>query len=115
MTQAERRRRTAAADELCAAALDKALEGPRPASRWSPSAASDAPSWRRSDLDVALVHDDAVDVHRVARKVWYPLLDAAANLDHSVRALSEVTDTARADPRVGSVCSTPATSPATRP
>jgi len=56
-----------------------------------------------SDLDVVLVHDDgnaAVDVRPVAERVWYPLWDAGANLDHSVRALSEVTDTARSDPRV---------------
>ena len=37
---------------------------------------------------------------RVAQEVWYPLWDAGANIDHSVRALSEVSDTARADPRV---------------
>ena len=56
-----------------------------------------------SDLDVVLVHDDgndAVDVRPVAERVWYPLWDAGANLDHSVRALSEVTDRARDDPRV---------------
>ncbi len=53
-----------------------------------------------SDLDVVLVHDDAVDVRRVAEQVWYPLWDAGANLDHSVRALSDVTGTAEADPRV---------------
>ena len=58
--------------------------------------------WAR-ERDVVLVHDDrneTVDVHRVAQEVWYPLWDAGANIDHSVRALSEVSDTARADPRV---------------
>jgi [protein-PII] uridylyltransferase len=56
-----------------------------------------------SDLDVVLVHDDGnpeVQVRQVAEQVWYPLWDAGANLDHSVRALSEVTDAARSDPRV---------------
>ena len=56
-----------------------------------------------SDLDVVLVHDDGnpeVRVRPVAEQVWYPLWDAGANLDHSVRALSEVTDAARSDPRV---------------
>jgi [protein-PII] uridylyltransferase len=59
-----------------------------------------------SDLDVVLVHDDGgdggpgVDVQRVAEQVWYPMWDAGVNLDHSVRALSEVTARARADPRV---------------
>ena len=36
----------------------------------------------------------------MAEQVWYPLWDAGADLDHSVRALSEVTGTAEADPRV---------------
>ncbi len=53
-----------------------------------------------SDLDVVLVHDDAVDVAQVAGTVWYPLWDAGAQIDHSVRRLSEVTAAARDDPRV---------------
>jgi [protein-PII] uridylyltransferase len=58
-----------------------------------------------SDLDVVLVHDDAVvegpeQVRRVAERVWYPIWDAGADLDHSVRALDEVTGTAERDPRV---------------
>ena len=71
-----------------------------------------------SDLDVVLVHDDgndAVDVRRVAEQVWYPLWDAGANLDHSVRALSEVTDRPRRPTRGSrSGCSTCGTWPATR-
>lgn len=53
-----------------------------------------------SDLDVVLVHTDAVDVSDVAEKVWYPLWDAGAAIDHSVRALSEVTAAAKQDLRV---------------
>ena len=57
-----------------------------------------------SDLDVVLVHDDpfddAADVSEVAIKLWYPLWDAGANIDHSVRALSEVTAAAKQDVRV---------------
>jgi len=52
---------------------------------------------------VVLVHDDTVDpalVRRVATDVWYPLWDSGAALDHSVRALSEVTGAARDDARV---------------
>ncbi len=110
MTQVERRRRTAEADELCAGALAKALSG---APSGAPGGADEtgvalvavggygrcelAP---HSDLDVVLVHDDGVDVRRVAEEVWYPMWDAGADLDHSVRALSEVTDAARDDPRV---------------
>lgn len=53
-----------------------------------------------SDLDIVLVHEDAVDVSEVGASVWYPLWDAGAQLDHSVRRLSEVTQAARDDPRV---------------
>ena len=105
MTQAERRRRTSEADELCTGALDKALDG---ADETGLALVAVGGYGRRelapySDLDVVLVHDDGdetVDVDRVAQEVWYPLWDAGANIDHSVRALSEASDTARADPRV---------------
>ncbi len=59
-----------------------------------------------SDLDLVLVHDDtavhpqAPDVAKVATALWYPLWDTGARIDHSVRALSEVTAAAQADPRV---------------
>ena len=102
MSQDGRRARTAEADALCVAALDKALDdgddtGLALVAVGGYGRAELAP---HSDLDVVLVHDDAVDVRRVAEQVWYPLWDAGANLDHSVRALSDVTGTAEADPRV---------------
>jgi len=102
MTQAERRRRTEEADELCSAALAKALEdgddtGVALVAVGGYGRSELAP---HSDLDVVLVHADEVDVRRVAQEVWYPLWDAGANIDHSVRALSEVTGAARDDPRV---------------
>jgi len=102
MTQAERRRRTAEADELCSAALTKALDG---ADDTGVALVAVGGYGRlelapHSDLDVVLVHADEVDVHRVAQEVWYPLWDAGANIDHSVRAMSEVADIARDDPRV---------------
>jgi len=102
MTQAERRRRTAEADELCSAALAKALDG---ADDTGVALVAVGGYGRlelapHSDLDVVLVHADEVDVHRVAGEVWYPLWDAGANIDHSVRAMSEVADSARDDPRV---------------
>lgn len=53
-----------------------------------------------SDLDVVLVHAGDVDVTEVGATVWYPLWDAGAQIDHSVRRLSEVTEAAREDPRV---------------
>ena len=102
MTQGERRRRTEEADELCSAALAKALEdgddtGVALVAVGGYGRSELAP---HSDLDVVLVHADEVDVRRVAQEVWYPLWDAGANIDHSVRALSEVTGAARDDPRV---------------
>jgi [protein-PII] uridylyltransferase len=105
MTDAQRRARTRAADALCVAALDRALGG----AEGTGVALVAVGGYGRcelaphSDLDVVLVHDDgdeSVEVQRVAEQVWYPLWDAGANLDHSVRALSEVTVAARSDPRV---------------
>jgi [protein-PII] uridylyltransferase len=53
-----------------------------------------------SDLDVVLVHADGADVEEAAGRVWYPLWDAGAHLDHSVRSLSEVGSAADRDLRV---------------
>ena len=105
MTQAERRRRTSAADALCAAALGDALGD---GDRTGVALVAVGGYGRRelaphSDLDVVLVHDDGngrVDVDGVAERVWYPLWDAGVALDHSVRALGDVTAAARSDPRV---------------
>ncbi len=107
MTQAERRRRTAEADALCARALEKALAGGEETGIALVAVGGFGRSELapHSDLDVVLVHDDregspGADVRRVAEQVWYPMWDAGVALDHSVRALSEVTERARADPRV---------------
>ena len=48
---------------------------------------------RRRVVDPALVK-------KVAEQVWYPLWDAGADIDHSVRALVDVTGAAKQDPRV---------------
>ena len=53
-----------------------------------------------SDLDIVLVHEAAVDVRELASELWYPLWDANVTIDHSVRALTEVTESAAADVRV---------------
>jgi [protein-PII] uridylyltransferase len=105
MTHAERRRRTADADALCVSALDRALGGGDAAGLALVAVGGYGRSELapHSDLDVVLVHDDGdggIDVRRVAEQVWYPLWDAGVDLDHAVRALSEVTHAARADPRV---------------
>jgi [protein-PII] uridylyltransferase len=53
-----------------------------------------------SDLDVVLVHDDDVDTGELAEKIWYPLWDSGANLDHSVRSFTETVTAAADDLRV---------------
>ncbi|MGZ4469490.1 MAG: nucleotidyltransferase domain-containing protein, partial [Nocardioidaceae bacterium] len=87
LTAEARQRRTEAADALCAGALEQCLDG-----RDETGVALVAVGgYGRgelapySDLDVVLVHADDVDVRTLAAEVWYPLWDAGANLDHSVR------------------------------
>ena len=55
-----------------------------------------------SDLDVVLVHEERpdFDLDEVAGKVWYPLWDSGANLDHSVRTLPQMVETAGQDLKV---------------
>jgi [protein-PII] uridylyltransferase len=105
MTNAERRARTAQADARCADALDKALAGDEDTgiALVAVGGYGRCELAPHSDLDIVLVHDDgaaSADARSVAEQVWYPLWDTGATVDHSVRALSEVTATARSDPRV---------------
>jgi len=56
----------------------------------------------RSDLDVVLVHDPAVDADQiaaVAEALWYPLWDDGLDLDHAVRDADEMRRTAATDLR----------------
>jgi len=53
-----------------------------------------------SDLDVVLVHDVDVEAGEWAGKIWYPLWDSGANIDHSVRSFGEVLDQAASDLKV---------------
>jgi [protein-PII] uridylyltransferase len=102
VTAAERSARTASADALCRAALEKALDGgdDTGVALVAVGGYGRAELAPHSDLDVVLVHADDLDVGEVAGRVWYPLWDAGVDLDHSVRALSEVQEVAAADPRV---------------
>ncbi len=107
MTAEQRAERTSAADALCADALAGVLPTDGGGSSEAAGVALVAVGGygRRelapcSDLDVVLLHDDGVDVAAVAGAVWYPLWDARVTLDHSVRALAEVTEAARGDVRV---------------
>ncbi|MBO1413575.1 [protein-PII] uridylyltransferase [Streptomyces sp. FH025] len=50
----------------------------------------------RSDLDVLLLHDGPI-ARELPERVWYPVWDAGARLDHSVRTLAEARIVAAAD------------------
>src|SRR4051794_12424217 len=107
MTAAERLARTEEADRLCAGAFAAALGEPEPVAGESSGVALVAVGGYgrselapHSDLDMVLVHDPGVEVGEVAEQVWYPLWDANVTLDHSVRALDEVTEAAATDVRV---------------
>jgi [protein-PII] uridylyltransferase len=102
MTWSQRRQRADAADALCSAAFAQATSDPDAAGL---SLVAVGGYGRRelaphSDLDLVLVHADDVDVSEVAGRLWYPLWDAGADVDHAVRALSEVTSAAKQDVRV---------------
>lgn len=108
MTAAGRQARADAADALCSAAFARALEGRggAPADEDTGIALVAVGGYGRrelaphSDLDVVLVHHEDADVDEVAAQVWYPLWDAGAAIDHSVRALQEVAEAAKRDVRV---------------
>ncbi|MEU9129141.1 [protein-PII] uridylyltransferase [Kitasatospora sp. NPDC048540] len=50
----------------------------------------------RSDLDVLLLHDGALDPE-LPERLWYPVWDSGAALDHSVRTLAEARAVAAED------------------
>ncbi len=50
-----------------------------------------------SDLDVVLLHGGRDDIAAVADRVWYPVWDAGAHLDHAVRTVPQARRVARAD------------------
>ena len=102
MTAAERAVRSEEADRLCRSAFSSALGD---VAETGVALVAVGGYGRRelapfSDLDVVLVHDAAVDVRETAQKLWYPLWDAGAKVDHAVRALGEVTGAAADDVRV---------------
>jgi len=53
-----------------------------------------------SDLDVVLVHEPDVDLCASGEKIWYPIWDSGAKLDHSVRTAPDMMGQADADLRV---------------
>ena len=102
MTAAEREERTERADALCRRVFEDAVAGREDAGI---ALVAVGGYGRRelapySDLDVVVVHDPSVELGEVPEKVLYPLWDANVRLDHSVRALDEVTGAAAGDVRV---------------
>ena len=53
-----------------------------------------------SDLDLVLVHDDAVAAGEWAARLWYPLWDSGRSVDHAVRSVGEMVERAGTDLRV---------------
>ncbi|MGW2254380.1 [protein-PII] uridylyltransferase [Kitasatospora sp. NPDC001660] len=50
----------------------------------------------RSDLDVLLLHAGRID-RELPERIWYPVWDSGASLDHSVRTVAEARSVAAAD------------------
>jgi len=54
----------------------------------------------RSDLDVVLLHAGRDDIASIADRIWYPMWDSGAELDHAVRTVPQARRVARADLKV---------------
>ena len=52
-----------------------------------------------SDLDVLLLHAGRPDISVLADRIWYPIWDSGARLDHAVRTPGEGREVARGDLR----------------
>jgi|HubBroStandDraft_1064217.scaffolds.fasta_scaffold01223_4 [protein-PII] uridylyltransferase len=54
----------------------------------------------RSDLDVVLLHDGRDGIADIADRIWYPVWDSGAELDHAVRTVPQARRVARNDLKV---------------
>ena len=54
----------------------------------------------RSDLDVLLLHDGRDGIADIADRIWYPVWDSGAQLDHAVRTVPQARRVARNDLKV---------------
>jgi [protein-PII] uridylyltransferase len=54
----------------------------------------------RSDLDVVLLHDGRDGIAGIADRIWYPVWDSGAELDHAVRTVPQARRVARGDVKV---------------
>src|SRR6476659_3127910 len=100
MTAAERAERTAGADKLCASAYEQCAGPDTGVALVAVGGYGRSELAPHSDLDVVLVSDEGVDLGDVAERVWYPIWDSGATLDHSVRTLPEMVAAADQDLKV---------------
>jgi [protein-PII] uridylyltransferase len=54
----------------------------------------------RSDLDVLLLHDGRNGIAAIADRIWYPVWDSGAELDHAVRTVPQARRVAKGDLKV---------------
>lgn len=100
MSATDRDSRTAQADHLCAEAYTGAGGPDTGAALIAVGGYGRGELAPYSDWDVVLVHEEDVDLGETAAKLWYPLWDTGAKIDHSVRSLPEMLATADVDIRV---------------
>jgi [protein-PII] uridylyltransferase len=96
----DRQARTEAADAQCAAAFVAAGLPESGCAMVAVGGYGRAELAPYSDLDVALVGDDGVDLGEGVERVWYPLWDSGSRLDHSVRTSNGLLEVADQDLRV---------------
>jgi [protein-PII] uridylyltransferase len=53
-----------------------------------------------SDLDVLMLHDGRDEIAKIADRIWYPVWDSGARLDHAVRTVPQARRVARNDLKV---------------
>ncbi len=53
-----------------------------------------------SDLDVLMLHDGRDGITKIADRIWYPVWDSGAHLDHAVRTVPQARRVARTDLKV---------------
>jgi [protein-PII] uridylyltransferase len=53
-----------------------------------------------SDLDVLLLHDEVAGIAAIADRIWYPVWDSGAHLDHAVRTVAQARQAAAGDLKV---------------
>ncbi|MEI5675841.1 MULTISPECIES: [protein-PII] uridylyltransferase [unclassified Nocardioides] len=100
MTAADRARRTFEADALCATAYADCGGPDSGVALVAVGGYGRGELAPHSDLDVVLVSAEGVDLGELAAKIWYPLWDSGATIDHSVRTFPEMVAAADGDLRV---------------